>query len=42
MTGIKFLKTHPDAVLPERNHKDSLTGDSGYDVSAVEETVIPA
>jgi dUTP pyrophosphatase len=42
MTGIKFLKTHPDAVLPERNHKDSLTGDSGYDVTAVEETFIPA
>jgi dUTP pyrophosphatase len=40
-TGIKFFKTHPDAVLPERNHKDSQTGDSGYDVTAVEDTVIP-
>jgi len=40
--GAKFLKTHPDAVLPERNHKDIHTGDSGYDVTAVEETVIPA
>jgi dUTP pyrophosphatase len=39
---IKFLKTHPDAVLPERNHKDNLTGDSGYDVTAVENTIIPA
>jgi dUTP pyrophosphatase len=41
MTGIKFLKTHLDAVLPERNHKDSLTGDSGYDVTAVEDTLVP-
>jgi len=41
-TGVKFLKTHPDAVLPERNHKDTFTGDSGYDVTAVEDTVIPA
>ena len=40
--GVKFLKTHPDAVLPERNHKDLFTGDSGYDVTAVENTVIPA
>ena len=39
---MKFLKTHPDAVLPERNHKDPTTGDSGYDVTAVEETTIPA
>ena len=42
MTGIKFFKTHPDAVLPERNHKDSFTGDSGYDVTSVEDTIIPA
>ena len=41
-TDIKFLKTHPDAVLPERNHKHPFTGDSGYDVTAVEDTVIPA
>jgi len=39
---VLFYKTHPDAILPERNHKDTLTGDSGYDVTAVEETVIPA
>jgi len=39
---VKFLKTHPDAVLPERNHKDGLTGDSGYDVTAVEDIVIPS
>ena len=41
-SGVRFLKTHPDAVLPERNHKDCFTGDSGYDVTAVEDTVIPA
>ena len=39
---VLFYKTHPDAVLPERNHKHPLTGDSGYDVTAVEDTVIPA
>lgn len=39
---VMFLKTHPDAVLPERNHKQTLTGDSGYDVTAVEDTLIPA
>jgi len=39
---IEFLKTHPDAVLPERNHKDTFTGDTGYDVTAVEDTLIPA
>lgn len=39
---IEFLKTHPDAVLPERNHKETFTGDAGYDVTAVEDTVIPA
>jgi len=40
--GLQFVKTHPDAVLPERNHKDPITGDSGYDVTAVEDTLIPA
>ena len=39
---VLFYKTRPDAVLPERNHKETLTGDSGYDVTAVEDTVIPA
>lgn len=39
---IKFLKTHPDAVLPERKHTNPNTGDSGYDMTAVEDTVIPA
>lgn len=41
-SGLEFVKTHPDAVLPERNHKDVATGDSGYDVTAVEDTLIPA
>lgn len=35
---IKFLKTHPDAVLPTKNNSN----DSGYDMTAVEDTVIPA
>lgn len=39
---IKFVKTHPDAVLPKYNHSDPYTGDSGLDVTAVEKVVIPA
>lgn len=39
---LKFVKTHPDAVLPKRNHNDPVFGDSGYDVTAVERTLIPA
>jgi len=39
---IRFLKTHADAVLPVRQHNDQLTGDTGYDVTAVENKVIPA
>lgn len=39
---VKFLKTHPDAVLPVRKHDDMFTGDSGYDVTAVEDKIIPA
>lgn len=42
LTSLKFLKTHPDAVLPERKHSDPLFGDSGYDVTAVEDVVVPA
>ena len=33
---IKFKKTHPDAVLPKANNTDPGTGDSGYDLVAVE------
>lgn len=39
---IKFLKTHNLAVLPKYNHADPYTGDSGLDVTAVEEVYIPA
>jgi dUTP pyrophosphatase len=39
---LLFVKTRPDAILPIRNHKQTLTGDSGYDVTAVEDTLIPA
>lgn len=39
---LKFKKTHPDAVLPIRKHDNPTTGDSGYDMTAVEDTVIPA
>jgi len=38
---IKFIKTHEKAVLPAPNHKEPFTGDSGYDVTAVEDMVIP-
>jgi dUTP pyrophosphatase len=40
--SIDFVKKHPDAVLPKRNHDNPSTGDVGYDVFAVEDTVIPA
>ena len=33
---IKFKKTHPDAVLPAASNTDPGTGDSGYDLVAVE------
>jgi dUTP pyrophosphatase len=39
---INFVKTHSDAVLPKYNHNDPYTGDSGLDVTAVEDVVIPA
>lgn len=39
---INFVKTHPDAVLPKYNHSDPYTGDSGLDVTAVEDVIIPA
>ena len=38
---IKFVKTHELAVLPQYNHSDPYTGDSGLDVTAVEEVTIP-
>lgn len=47
---VRMLKTHPDAVLPKRNHDDLVklnfdiagTGDTGYDLTAVEDVLIPA
>ena len=39
---IKFKATHPDAILPVANNKDIKTGDSGYDLVAVEDVKIPA
>lgn len=35
---LKFKRVHPDAKLPTKNN----TSDTGYDVSAVEDKVIPA
>lgn len=39
---IRFVKTHPDAILPSKNHPDRLIGDAGYDLFTVEDTIIPA
>lgn len=39
---ICFVKTHEDAKLPERNNKEPLVGDTGYDIYSVEDTEIPA
>lgn len=39
--SIKLKKTHPDAVLPCANNKDIATGDTGYDLVAVEDVFIP-
>ena len=39
---VKFVKTHHEAVLPTRNHPDSLCGDSGLDVTSVVNVLIPA
>jgi dUTP pyrophosphatase len=37
---IKFKKTHPDAVLPTANDHSTGTGDTGYDLTAVEDMTI--
>ena len=39
---VKFLKTHPDAQLPKANSDRIGTGDSGYDLTAVESMIVPA
>ncbi len=35
---MKFFKTHNDALLPAKNHKD----DAGWDLFSVEDVLIPA
>lgn len=37
---IKFKQTHPAAKLPQANNKDKATGDSGFDLVAVEDVKI--
>lgn len=38
--NVKLIKTHPDAVLPTANNKENGTGDTGFDLVAVERTMI--
>ena len=38
---IKVKKTHPDAVLPTANNEEVGTGDTGFDLVAVEDVYIP-
>ena len=42
MIQVKLKKTHPDAVLPLANNSNPGTGDTGFDVTSVEQVVIPA
>ena len=37
---VSFVKTHPDAQLPKANNSEIGTGDTGYDLTAVEDTLI--
>lgn len=39
---IRWIKTHPEARLPTLAHADDFTGDTGYDVYAVEDIIIPS
>lgn len=40
---VQFIKTHPNAVLPKRNHDlPGGIGDSGYDLTCCERTIVPA
>jgi len=43
---VKFIRTNEKAILPTRNHKsitsNNITGDTGYDLYAVGDVVIPA
>ncbi len=38
---IQWKSVHPDAKIPSLAHPHPLTGDTGYDVYAVEDTTIP-
>ena len=38
--SVKFKKTHPDSVLPQANNNQLATGDTGYDLIAVEDVKI--
>lgn len=38
--NIKVVKTHPKAVLPTANNNETGTGDTGYDLVAVESVLI--
>jgi len=40
MVNIKFIKTHELAVLPQVNNSGHGIGDSGFDLTAVEEVYI--
>lgn len=40
MVNIKLVKTHKDAVLPKVNNQGYGVGDSGYDLTAVEDAWI--
>lgn len=42
LVDIQLKKTHPDAVLPQANNPEPGTGDTGFDLTAVETTTIPA
>jgi dUTP pyrophosphatase len=43
MVQIKFVKTDDRAKLPQRNNdQQDGTGDTGYDVYAIEDAIIPA
>lgn len=39
---VKFVKTHDNAILPCANNSETGTGDSGYDLTAVEDVIVPA
>ena len=39
--SVKFVKTHDNAELPKANNSEIGTGDSGYDLTAVEDVLIP-